>query len=49
MGSYEVETFKNIKIIIEVKGEKLRGKYLFHVPNWGRWTKKRLWTIEKIR
>ena len=48
-GSIEIETSKNIKIIIEAKGDKLRGKYLFHVPNWGIWTKKRLWTIEKIR
>ena len=48
-GFFEVETSKNIKIIIEAKGDKLKGKYLFHVPNWGIWTKKRLWTIEKIR
>lgn len=48
-GSFEVDTSKNIKIIIEAKGEKLNGKYLLHVPNWGRWTRKRLWTIEKIR
>jgi len=48
-GSCSLETNKNIKIIIEAKGDKLNGKFLLHVPNWGRWTKKRLWTIEKIR
>ena len=48
-GSYKFETNKNIKIIIKAEGNKLNGKYLLHVPNWGRWTKKRLWTLEKIR
>lgn len=48
-GSCKLETNKNVKIIIEARGSKLKGKYLLHVPNWGRWTKKRLWTLEKIR
>ncbi len=48
-GSYILETSKNIKLIIEANGEELKGKYLLHVPNWGRWTKKRLWTVEKIK
>ncbi len=48
-GSIKADTRKNIKIIIEAKGDKMSGKYLLHIPNWGRWTKKRLWTIEKIR
>jgi len=47
-GTYSLETNKKIKIIIEAQGNKLNGKYLLHVPNWGRWTKKRLWTLEKI-
>ncbi|MEM7008242.1 MAG: DNA polymerase ligase N-terminal domain-containing protein [Thermodesulfobacteriota bacterium] len=47
-GSFTLETNKNIKIIFEADGEKLLGKYLLHVPNWGKWTKKTLWTIEKI-
>ena len=48
-GTFEVETNKNIKIIIQPDGNKFKGKYIFHVPNWGRWTKNKLWTIEKIR
>jgi bifunctional non-homologous end joining protein LigD len=47
-GSCKLETNKNIKIIIEPKGNQFNGKYLLYVPNWGRSTKKRLWTIEKI-
>ena len=48
-GSYNLETSKKIKLIIEANGKELKGKYLLHVPNWGRWTKKRLWTVEKIK
>jgi hypothetical protein len=48
-GSCTLETNKDIKIIIVPLGDKFNGKYLLHVPNWGRTTKKRLWTIEKIR
>ena len=48
-GSCTLETNKDIKIIIEPLGSKFNGKYLLHVPNWGRSTKKKLWTIEKIR
>ncbi len=48
-GSYTLETSKKIKLIIEANGNELNGKYLLHVPNWGRWTKKRLWTVEKIK
>lgn len=47
-GSIKIETNKNIKIIIEARGDKMIGKYLLHIPNWGRWTKKKLWTLEKI-
>ena len=48
-GTFEAETNKNIKIIIKPRGNKFKGKYILHVPNWGRWTRKTLWTIEKIR
>ena len=47
-GSVKIETNKKIKIIIDAQGERVCGKYLLHIPNWGRWTKKRLWTLEKI-
>jgi bifunctional non-homologous end joining protein LigD len=48
-GIYTLETNKKIKIIINAEGGKLKGRFLLHVPNWGRWTKKRLWTMEKIK
>jgi len=48
-GVCTLETNKNIKIILEASGKKFNGKYILHIPNWGRWTKRRLWTIEKIR
>jgi bifunctional non-homologous end joining protein LigD len=48
-GVYTLETNKKIKIIINAEGNKFNGKFLLHVPNWGRWTKKRLWTMEKIK
>ena len=48
-GIYTLETNKKIKIIINAEGNKFNGKFLLHVPNWGRWTKKRLWTHEMIR
>jgi len=48
-GTYTLETQKNIKIVFNAEGGKFNGKFLLHVPNWGRWTKKRLWTLEKIR
>jgi bifunctional non-homologous end joining protein LigD len=48
-GIYALETNKKIKIIINAEGGKLKGRFLLHVPNWGRWTKKRLWTMEKIK
>jgi len=48
-GVCTLETNKTIKIILEASGKKFNGKYILHIPNWGRWTKRRLWTIEKIR
>lgn len=47
-GKFEAATNKNIKIILKPEGDRFIGKYILHVPNWGRWTKRRLWTIEKI-
>ncbi len=48
-GTYTLDSYKNIKIVFNAEGTKLSGAFLLHVPNWGRSTKKRLWTIEKIR
>jgi len=48
-GIYTLDSYKNIKIVFNSEGNKFKGSFLLHVPNWGRWTKKRLWTLEKIR
>jgi len=48
-GTYTLDSHKNIKIVFNAEGSKLKGRFLLYVPNWGRWTKKRLWTMEKIR
>lgn len=48
-GLCKIDPTRDFKIMIEPLGNKFNGKYLLHIPNWGRTTKKRLWTIEKIR
>lgn len=48
-GTYKSEIEKNTKFVIDLCGEKLRGKFLLFCPVWGRWTKKRLWILEKIK
>ena len=47
-GKFAIETQWKTKLILKAEGKELNGTYLLHIPNWGRWTKKRLWTIEKI-
>ncbi len=47
-GSYSIETKNSIKYIISVNGKKFKGKFLLHNPGWGRWTKKKLWVLEKV-
>ena len=47
-GKFTVETQWKTKLILKAEGKELNGTYLLHIPNWGRSTKKRLWTIEKI-
>jgi bifunctional non-homologous end joining protein LigD len=48
-GTYESEIHKSTKLVIELHGGKRRGKFLLFCPIWGRWTKKRLWILEKIK
>ena len=48
-GDCEIVQSKKFKLVIKARGEKLRGNYLLFVPDWGRWTKRRLWVVEKIR
>jgi len=48
-GKYTLESQKSIKLVFKAEGGKFKGRFLLHVPNWGRWTKKRLWMLEKIR
>ena len=47
-GSLDIETRNKIKYIFFVKGKRIKGKYLLHNPGWGRWTKKKLWVLEKV-
>ena len=47
-GSYSVEAENSIKYIIFANGKKFKGKFLLHNPGWGRWTKKKLWVLEKV-
>ncbi len=47
-GSYNIETENSIKYIISASGKKFNGTFLLHNPGWGRWTKKKLWVIEKV-
>ena len=47
-GSYSVETENSIKCIICAGGQRFKGKFLLHNPGWGRWTKKKLWVLEKV-
>jgi bifunctional non-homologous end joining protein LigD len=48
-GTYKPEIDKRTKLVIELHGGKLRGKFLLFCPVWGRWTKKRVWILEKIK
>ncbi|GJM15643.1 MAG: hypothetical protein DHS20C13_09700 [Thermodesulfobacteriota bacterium] len=48
-GEFDIVTQWKTKLILKAQGKELNGTYLLHIPNWGRWTKKRLWTLEKIR
>lgn len=48
-GTYKPEINKNTKLVIDLRGEKLKGKFLLFCPVWGRWTNKRLWILEKIK
>ncbi len=47
-GTCTIEMSNKIKMVLNVEGERMRGKYLFIIPAWGRWTEKKLWVIEKI-
>ena len=47
-GSYSIESQNSIKTILSVKGKRFKGKFLLHNPGWGRWTKKKLWVLEKV-
>ena len=47
-GTCTIEMSNKIKMVLNVEGDRMRGKYLFIIPAWGRWTEKKLWVIEKI-
>ncbi len=48
-GSYELETDKDVKLVIKAHGGKFKGNFLLFVPGWGKETKKRLWVLEKVK
>lgn len=48
-GSFELKTAKSVKLVIKAKGGKFRGNFLLFVPGWGKWTKKRIWVLEKVK
>ena len=47
-GTLSISTENKIKYIFSAEGKKLKGKYLLHNPLWGRWTKRKLWVLEKL-
>jgi DNA ligase D-like protein (predicted 3'-phosphoesterase) len=47
-GHYDIITIRNEKIELDAMGERFRGRFVFIVPSWGRWTAKRLWVVIKI-
>jgi bifunctional non-homologous end joining protein LigD len=47
-GHYDLLTKRNEKITLCAKGELFKGRFVFIVPSWGRWTGKRLWILIKI-
>lgn len=47
-GGFALHTENKIKYIFTAHGTKLSGKFLLHNPGWGRWTKKKLWVLEKV-
>jgi bifunctional non-homologous end joining protein LigD len=48
IGLYSIEAKNSIKYIISTNGKKFKGKFLLHNPGWGRWTKNKLWVLEKV-
>lgn len=47
-GRYDIIVKSNQKIKLHAKGERFRGRFVFLVPGWGRWTGKRLWVLIKL-
>ncbi|HEX9666810.1 MAG TPA: DNA polymerase ligase N-terminal domain-containing protein [Thermodesulfobacteriota bacterium] len=47
-GRYDIITKSNEKITLHAKGELFKGRFVFIVPSWGRWTGKRLWILIRI-
>ncbi len=47
-GPYDIVTNGKEKIILDAMGERFKGRFVFIVPSWGRWTSKRLWVLIKV-
>ncbi|MBI4228910.1 MAG: ATP-dependent DNA ligase [Deltaproteobacteria bacterium] len=47
-GYYDILFHRDEKIALNAKGGLFRGRFIFIVPSWGRWTSKRLWILIKM-
>ena len=47
-GQFQIETKNKIKILLRAEGTKFRGLYMLLNPAWGRWTKRKIWILEKL-
>ncbi len=48
-GQFQLETKNKIKILLRAEGNKFNGNYILLNPSWGRWTKRKIWVLEKLR
>lgn len=46
-GIYKIREKNRSKIIFGAEGEKFFGKFIILLPEWGRWSRKRLWVLTK--
>lgn len=46
-GTYELESKKEDKIVFQLKGTRLKGKYVLLIPKWGTKAGKKQWLLMK--
>jgi len=47
-GFFCVETINKSKIIFDIEGKRVNGRFILLLPSWGKLTKKRLWICYEI-